>query len=99
MANLEMWLILSALLFSVGVYGVITRRNAVALLLSIELMVNAVNINLAAFGWARGDYTGQMIALFAIALTVAEVAVGLAILILLSRTHKSSELDVATELM
>jgi NADH-quinone oxidoreductase subunit K len=99
MANLEMWLILSALLFSVGVYGVITRRNAVALLLAIELMVNAVNINLAAFGWARGDYTGQMIALFAIAMTVAEVAVGLAILISLSRTHKSTELDVATELM
>jgi NADH-quinone oxidoreductase subunit K len=98
MANLEMWLLLSAALFAVGLYGVITRRNAVALLLSIELMVNAVNINFAAFGWARGDYTGQMIALFAIALTVAEVAVGLAILIQLSRTHKSTELDVATEL-
>tara|TARA_B110000037_G_scaffold52953_1_gene64906 strand:+ start:372 stop:671 length:300 start_codon:yes stop_codon:yes gene_type:complete len=99
MADLEMWLILSAVLFSVGLYGVIVRLNAIAILLSIELMVNAVNINLAAFGWARGDYTGQMIALFAIALTVAEVAVGLAILIQLSRTHKSIELDVATELM
>ncbi len=97
-ADLQAWLLLSAVLFSTGIYGVLTRRNGLAILLSIELMVNAINLNLVAFGWARGDHTGQVIALFGIALTVAEVAVGLALLIQMSRTTKSLDLGRATEL-
>jgi NADH-quinone oxidoreductase subunit K len=97
-ADLQAWLLLSAVLFSTGIYGILTRKNTLGILISIELMVNAININLVAFGWARGDHTGQVIALFGIALTVAEVAVGLALLIQMSRTMKSLELDRAREL-
>jgi NADH-quinone oxidoreductase subunit K len=64
----------------------------------MELMLNAVNLNVVAFAYARGDLTGQVIALFAMALTVAEVAVGLALLIQLSRTRRSLQVDRATEL-
>jgi NADH-quinone oxidoreductase subunit K len=97
-ADLQAWLLLSAVLFSTGVFGILTRRSALGILLGIELMVNAININLVAFGFARGDHTGQVIALFGIALTVAEVAVGLALLIQMSRTIKSLELHRAKEL-
>jgi NADH-quinone oxidoreductase subunit K len=97
-ADLQAWLLLSAVLFSTGIYGILTRKNSLGILLSIELMANAININFVAFGWARGDHTGQVIALFGIALTVAEVAVGLALLIQMSRTMKSLELDRAREL-
>jgi len=97
-ADLQAWLLLSAVLFCSGIYGLLTRRSALGILLAIELMVNAININLVAFGFARGDHTGQVIALFGIALTVAEVAVGLALLIQMSRTVKSLELHRAKEL-
>jgi NADH-quinone oxidoreductase subunit K len=96
--SLQLWLLLSAALFSVGLYGLLTRRHAIAMLLSMELMLNAVNLNVVAFAYARGDLTGQVIALFAMALTVAEVAVGLALLIQLSRTRRSLQVDRATEL-
>jgi len=96
--SLQLWLLLSAALFSVGLYGLLTRRHAIAMLLSMELMLNAVNLNVVAFAFARGDLTGQVIALFAMALTVAEVAVGLALLIQLSRTRRSLQVDRATEL-
>ena len=98
MNSLQFWLLLSAALFSVGLYGLLTRRHAIAMLLSMELMLNAVNLNVVAFAFARGDLTGQVIALFAMALTVAEVAVGLALLIQLSRTRRSLQVDRATEL-
>jgi len=98
MAPLSDWLILSAVLFCVGLYGLLTRRNAIALLLSVELMLNAVNLNLVAFSYGSGDHTGQVIAIFAMALTVAEVAIGLALLMQLSRSRRSLELDRATEL-
>jgi NADH-quinone oxidoreductase subunit K len=91
-------MLLSALLFSVGLYGLLTRRNAIGMLLSVELMLNAVNLNVVAISWSRGDITGQLIALFAIALTVAEVAVGLAILLQFSRHHRSVQVDAAQEL-
>jgi len=95
---LNVWLALAACLFTTGLYGVLTRRNAIALLLSVELMANAVNLNLVAFGAWRGDLTGQVMALFGIALTVAEVAVGLAVIIQFNRTRKGISLDRATEL-
>ncbi len=89
------FLVLSALLFSVGVYGVLARQNAVLVLLSIELMLNAVNINLVAFSAFFGSegVGGQVFALFVIAVAAAEVGVGLAIVILLFRNRQTVDVD------
>jgi NADH-quinone oxidoreductase subunit K len=86
-------LLLAAALFSVGVYGLLTRRNAIAILLAIELMANAVNINLVTFSRFLGNLRGQVFSLFTISLTVAEVVVGLAIVVLLYRTRSTIEAD------
>jgi NADH:ubiquinone oxidoreductase subunit K len=83
----------SALLFSAGVYGVLARRNAVMVLMAIELMLNAVNVNLVAFAAALEQMTGQVFALFVIAVAAAEVGIGLAIVILLFRTRESINVD------
>ncbi|HET6713159.1 MAG TPA: NADH-quinone oxidoreductase subunit NuoK [Actinomycetota bacterium] len=83
----------SALLFSAGVYGVLARRNAVMVLMAIELMLNAVNVNLVAFASALQQMTGQVFALFVIAVAAAEVGIGLAIVILLFRTRESINVD------
>ena len=89
---------LAAVLFALGSYGVVTRRNAIGLLLAVELMANAVNPNLVVFArYGVGD-TAQVFALFAIALTVAEVAVGLALVVLLYRTRKDARIELASEL-
>ena len=96
--GLTAYLLLAAMLFSIGLYGVLTRKNSLAILVSLELMANAVNINLVAFSRFSGELTGQAFALFSIALTVAEVVVGLAIAILLHRTHKSVQIDQAHKL-
>ena len=87
------FLILSALLFSIGVYGVLARQNAVLVLLSIELMLNAVNINLVAFSAFLDQASGQVFALFVIAVAAAEVGVGLAIVILIFRNRQTVDLD------
>ena len=89
------FLVLAALLFSIGVYGVLARANAVLVLLSIELMLNAVNINLVAFSayFQNGGVAGQVFALFVIAIAAAEVGVGLAIVILIFRNRESSRVD------
>ena len=92
------YLVLAAILFAIGVYGVLTRRNLVALLLSIELMANAANLNLVALSRFGGHPWGQAAALFAVALTVTEVAIGLALVILMSRTHRSVDAGAANEL-
>jgi NADH:ubiquinone oxidoreductase subunit K len=86
-------LVLSALLFSIGIYGVLARQNAVLILLSIELMLNAVNINLVAFSAMLGDAAGQVFALFVIAVAAAEVGIGLAIVILIFRNRASVDVD------
>jgi NADH-quinone oxidoreductase subunit K len=99
MIDLRLVLTLAAVLFCIGVYGVITRKNTIGLLLCVELMANAVNINLVAFAHYAQGAAGQAFALFAIALTVAEVVVGLAIVVLLFRTHKRVDLDAPSELM
>ena len=91
--GLQAYLILAAVIFSIGLFGVITRRNTVGILLGIELMLNAVNINLVAFSRFRGVDTGMVFTLFAICITVAEVALGLAIVILLFRTRRSATAD------
>ncbi|WCO66709.1 NADH-quinone oxidoreductase subunit NuoK [Iamia majanohamensis] len=90
---LNQFLLLSAVLFSIGVYGVIARRNGVAILMSIELILNAVNINLVAFAAWRTDIAGQVFALFVIAVAAAEVGVGLAIVLAIYRNRRSVDLD------
>ena len=95
---LQPYLLLTATLFALGIYGLLTRRNAVGMLLSVELMANAVNINLVAFSRYHGGSTGQVFAVFAIALTVAEVVVGLALVILLYRAQKDVAVDTASAL-
>ena len=97
-SEVQACLLVAALLFAIGVFGLLTRRNAVGILLSVELMANAVNINLIAFARLHGGPTAQVFALFAIALTVAEVAVGLALVILLSRTWHTIDADQARDL-
>lgn len=87
------FLVLSALLFSIGVYGVLARQNAVLILLSVELMLNAVNINLIAFSRLLEAVAGQVFALFVIAIAAAEVGVGLAIVILIYRNRTSSSIE------
>ena len=87
------FLLLGAALFASGVYGVLARRNGVMVLMSIELILNAVNINLVAFGALHGDVVGQVFALFVITIAAAEVAVGLAIVLLLYRNRASIDLD------
>ena len=86
-------MILALLMFSIGLFGVITRRNAIGILLGIEVMLNAVNINLVTASKVHGSLGGQIFAFFAIAVTVAEVAVGLALLILIFRIRKTVEAD------
>ena len=90
---LNEFLLLGAFLFCTGVYGVISRRNAVLVLMSIELILNAVNINFVAFSAERGDVGGQVFALFIIAVAAAEVGVGLAVVLLIYRNRRSVSLD------
>lgn len=90
---LNQFLIFAAILFCIGVYGVLTRKNGVLVLMSIELILNSVNINLVAFGAHNGDVAGQVFALFIIAVAAAEVGVGLAIVLLIYRNRRS--IDVA----
>jgi NADH-quinone oxidoreductase subunit K len=87
------YLTLAALVFAIGLFGVLTRRNAVGILLGIELMLNAVNINLVAFSRFRADVGGVVFTMFTIAITVAEVAVGLAIIIDIFRVRRTIEAD------
>jgi NADH:ubiquinone oxidoreductase subunit K len=91
--RLPLVLFFSAMLFSVGVYGVLARRNAVLVLMSIELMLNAVNVNLIAFAQRLGDLNGQVFALFVIAVAAAEVGIGLAIVILIYRNRETINVD------
>lgn len=90
---LNQFLILGAVLFCIGVYGVLARKNAVMVLMSIELMLNAVNINMVAFGVQHEVVSGQVFALFIIAVAAAEVGVGLAIVLLLYRNQTSIDVE------
>ncbi len=89
---LNQFLFLAAALFCIGVYGVLARRNGVLVLMSIELILNAVNINLVAFGAYHDTVAGQVFALFVIAVAAAEVGVGLAIVHLIYRNRRSVDL-------
>ena len=91
--QLNEFLFLAAFLFCTGVYGALAKKNAVLVLMSIELILNAVNINLIAFGAFDNTVTGQVFALFVIAVAAAEVGVGLAIVLLIYRNRHSIDLD------
>ena len=91
----EYYVVLSAAVFCVGLFGILTRQNALVFLMSIELMLNAANINLIAFANHWGNLTGQTFALFTIALAAAEVAVGLGIILVLYRNFDGIDVTEA----
>jgi NADH:ubiquinone oxidoreductase subunit K len=91
--RLPFLLFFGAFLFSCGVYGVLARRNAVLVLMSIELMLNAVNVNLVAFSGYLKQLTGQVFALFVITVAAAEIGIGLAIVILIYRNRETINVD------
>lgn len=95
MGSLQSYLTLSAILFAIGLYGALVRRNAVIVLISIEIMMNAANLNFIAFSRfiPAGQITGQLFALFGITIAAAEVAVGLAIVISIFRFYRTIEVD------
>jgi NADH:ubiquinone oxidoreductase subunit K len=95
---LPQFLLLAAFLFCTGVYGVLARKNGVVVLMSIELILTAVNINLLAFGAFHNDVAGQIFALFVIAVAAAEVGVGLAIVLLIHRNLNSIDLTKVDQL-
>ena len=90
---LQAYLTLAAVVFCIGLFGVVTRRNTIGILLGLELMLNAVNINLVAFARFHADVTGMVFTVFAICITVAEAALGLAIVILLFRIRRTVTAD------
>ena len=87
------YLVLSAALFSIGLVGVMVRRNIIVILMSIELMLNAVNINLAAFSYQFHNAIGQVFAIFIIAVAAAEAAVGLGIILAFYRNKETLNID------
>ena len=92
------FLLLGAALFCIGVYGVLARRNGVMVLMSIELILNSVNINLLAFSLKNGNVAGNVFALYIIAVAAAEVGVGLAIVLLIYRNRRSIALDELSQM-
>jgi len=93
MITLQHYLILSTILFSIGVVGVLTRRNVLVVFMSIELIMNAVNINLVAFSHQLHDVAGQAFAVFVITVAAAEAAIGLGIVIALFRNRETVHVD------
>jgi len=98
MVTLTHYLALSFVLFVIGIVGVLIRRNLLTVLMSIELILNAVNLNLLAFSRQLGDLNGQIFAIFVITVAAGEAAIGLAIIISLQRLKGSVNLDDASEL-
>ena len=93
MVDASHYLILSTIVFSIGVVGVLTRRNVIIILMSIELMLNSVNLNLVAFSDRLQDLSGQVFAVFVITVAAAEAAVGLGIVISLFRNKETVNVD------
>ena len=98
MPTLSDYLLLSAILFCIGTAGVFVRRNLITILLSVEIMLNAVNLSFIAFGRYAGDLNGQIIVLFVMVVAAAEAAVGLALVIALFRHRESLNPDAFTTL-
>ncbi len=95
---IEHYIYLSAILFSIGVIGVLMRRNAIIIFMSIELMLNAANLLLAAFSSYKSDPAGQVFVFFTMVVAAAEVAVGLAIIVMIYRNVKSIDINVMNKL-
>lgn len=95
---LNHYILLSAILFSIGVMGVLIRRNAIIIFMCIELMLNSVNLLLAAFSAYSGDASGQVFVFFIMALAAAEVAVGLAIIVMVYRNTSSIDINILNRL-
>ena len=93
--NLDWWLYLSAILFSIGATTVLVRRNAIIVFMGVELMLNATNLAFVTFARLQGDISGQVIALFVMLVAAAEVVVGLAIIMTIFRTRRSASVDDA----
>ncbi len=96
MVPAEYYLVLSAAVFCIGVFGVLTRRNALFFLMSVELMLNAANLNFVAFSLQHGNLSGQVFSLFTMALAAAEVAVGIGIILVLYRNFDEVDVTKAT---
>ncbi len=96
--TVDHYLYLSVILFSLGVFGVIYRRNAILMFMSLELMLNAVNLALVAFSKQWGDTDGQIFVFFIMVVAAAEVAVGLAILMMLYRNTHTTDTDVLNKM-
>lgn len=92
------YLVLSFVLFAIGLTGILTRRNMITVLMSIELILNAANLNLIAFSFQHGNLTGQVFTIFSIAVAAGEAAIGLGILLALFRLRGTTQLDSAAEL-
>ena len=95
---LNHYILFCSVLFAIGVIGVMIRRNAIVIFMSVELMLNAVNLLLAAFSVYRGDASGQVFVFFVMALAAAEVAVGLAIIVMIYRNTSSIDINVLNRL-
>jgi NADH-quinone oxidoreductase subunit K len=95
---IDYYLLLSTMLFAIGVLGVLYRRNAIIIFMSIELMLNAVNLLLVAFSTYLSDSKGQVFVFFIMAVAAAEVAVGLAILMMVYRNSKSTDINILNKL-
>lgn len=95
---LNHYIIFCSIMFSIGVIGVLIRRNAIVIFMSVELMMNAVNLLLVAFSVYRGDPSGQVFVFFVMALAAAEVAVGLAIIVMIYRNTNSTDINVLSRL-
>jgi len=93
---ISFFLLISALLFTIGTVGVLVRRNALIIFMSIELQLNAVNLALVAFSRQHGNLTGQVLAFFSMVVAAAEVVVGLAIIVSLYRKRRSADVDDAS---
>ncbi|MFC6732289.1 MULTISPECIES: NADH-quinone oxidoreductase subunit NuoK [unclassified Haladaptatus] len=96
MVPVEYYLLLSAAVFCIGLFGILTRQNALLFLMSVELMLNAANINFVAFSAQWGNITGQVFSLFTMALAAAEVAVGIGIILVLYRNFRDVDVTKAT---
>lgn len=93
MVSLNSYIVLSMIVFTIGIFGFLTRRNVIIMFMSIELMLNAVNISLVAFSYYMQDMRGQIMVFFIIAVAAAEAAIGLAILIALFRNKPTVSID------
>ncbi|AZH25520.1 NADH-quinone oxidoreductase subunit NuoK [Haloplanus aerogenes] len=98
MVPVQWYLLLAAAVFCIGLFGILTRQNALLFLMSVELMLNAANINLVAFSAYWGNVTGQTFSLFTMALAAAEVAVGIGIILVLYRNFGDVDVTLAKEM-